>query len=231
MDLKAVQEDRQGKVPFLFIRDKYKDCDPLRMAELSGTIFDEIKKEFIVEFMSKKYIVTFPEGRIFDKESNNEVEAYTIKTIILRYLVNAKGILATGKDITYKEIPGGHVYYSNFYHRTILKLAKIYGKDLEAFHKAAKNIGGKKVEIGNAAYRFKFLNQVYITFIIWEGDDEVPSSANILFDLNTPYYFDAEDLAVVGEIAIAILKRQGNLPSWKGLYQKQKPSRLSDFST
>lgn len=221
MDLQAVKEDRQGKVPFEFIRNIYKDCNPFTMAELSGTIYDKENEIFIVMFMSKEYIVTFPEGRIFTKSDNKEVEAYAIKTIFLRYLVNGKGIPPTGKSITYKEIPGGHVYYSNFYNRTILKLAEIYGNSLEDFERAAEMIMAEKIKMGDAAYKIKFLNNIYLTFIIWRGDEELSPSANILFDFNTTYYFDAEDLAVVGEIAIAVLKRHGELPQWKGLYQRK----------
>lgn len=225
MNLQAVREDRQGKVPFEFIRNTYKECEPLKMAELSGVTYDKESQVFGVTFMSKEYMVTYPEGRVFQKSENIEVEAYAIKTIFLRYLVNAKGIPPTGKSITYKEIPGGHVYYSNFYNRTILKLAKIYGNNIEDFRRAAEKVRGVKTKIGDAAYKIQFLNNVYLTFIIWQGDEELPSSANILFDLNVPYYFDAEDLAVVGEIAIAVLKGHGDLPLWKGLYQR-KPTSL-----
>lgn len=221
MDIQAVKEDRQGKVPFEYIRNIFKNCDPFRMAEFSGTLYDEKKKNFTVFFMGRNYIVTFPEGRLIDKDTNKDVESYAIKTIILRYLVNAKGIPPTKKYITYKEIPGGHVYYSNFYNRTILKLVKIYGNNIDEFHKAAKKIRAEKIDICNTAYRIRFLNEVYISFIIWPGDEEINTSGNILFDLNTIYYFDAEDLAVIGEIAIDIFKNYGNLPNWKGLYQKQ----------
>ncbi|AOY76416.1 DUF3786 domain-containing protein [Clostridium formicaceticum] len=221
MDIQAVKEDRQGKVPYEYIRNIYKDCDPVEMAELSGTLYQKDKKFFTVKMMEKNYLVTYPAGEVIVEESNEKVGSYAIKTIFLRYLVNAKGIPPTNKSITYKEIPGGHVYYSNFYNRTILKLAKIYGNDIEAFHTAAEKIGAERINIGDGGYRFRFLNNVYVTFILWQGDEEVSASANILFDLNASYYFDAEDLAVVGEAAVDTFKGHGVLPSWKGLYEKQ----------
>jgi hypothetical protein len=56
--------------------------------------------------------------------------------MFLRYLVNGKGVSPTGKNITFKEISGGHVYYHNFYNRTILRLAKLYGNNLEGLEKS-----------------------------------------------------------------------------------------------
>ncbi|SDK76956.1 DUF3786 domain-containing protein [Natronincola ferrireducens] len=222
MDIQAIKEDRQGKVPYEYIRNIFKNCDPEKMAELSGTYYDSRENIFIIKLMGRDYIVKYPTGEAFEKDDGVEIESYAIKTIFLRYLANAKGIPLTGKSITYKEIPGGHVYYHNFYTRTILKLAKTYGNKLEEFIVAGEKINGEPIKTGDAGYRFQFLNNVYLTFIVWKGDEEFSPTANILFDLNTSYYFDAEDLAVVGELALAIFKRHGNLPDWKGLYQKQQ---------
>lgn len=221
MDYQAVEEDRQGKVPYEFIRDIFKDKDPQLMADLSGSPYDVATQRFSVKMMGRNYFVHYPSGEIYTQEEER-LEVYAVRTLFLRYLANGRGIMPTGKDITYKEIPGGHVYYSNFYHRTILKLAKAFGSQIEIFQEAFKAIGAQPVKMGDAAYRFQFMNHVYLTFVVWEGDEELASSANILFDMNTPYYFDAEDLAVVGEVAIGVLKNHGRIPNWKGLYQNVK---------
>lgn len=44
-------------------------------------------------------------------------------------------------------------------------------------------------------------------FILWAGDEEFPPSAQILFSDNFPLSFEAEDLAVVGDISIGTLKK------------------------
>ena len=62
---------------------------------------------------------------------------------------------------------------------------------------------------GDISSKFEFMNNVYITFVLWQGDEELPASANILFDRNIEYYFNAEDLAVVGDVAIELLKNKG----------------------
>ena len=42
--------------------------------------------------------------------------------------------------------------------------------------------------------------------ILWEGDEEFPPSSQILFSDNFPVAFQAEDMAVVGDISINMLK-------------------------
>lgn len=220
MDYQAVQEDRQGKVPYEFIRDIFKNKDPFMMSELASAPYDPENGRFTVHMMGRNYQVQYPTGEIYT-EDGEPLEVYAVMTLFLRYLANARGIPATGKDITYKEIPGGHVYYSNFNNRTIHRLARIFGNRLEELKKAFEAIGGQPVKMGDVGYRFQFMNNVYLTFILWRGDDELPAAANILFDMNTPYYFDAEDLAVVGDVAIGVLRNHGKIPNWKGLYENK----------
>jgi hypothetical protein len=45
-----------------------------------------------------------------------------------------------------------------------------------------------------------------MSIIVWPGDEEFPSSAQILFDDNVPAAFSAEDLAIFGEVALGRLK-------------------------
>ena len=47
----------------------------------------------------------------------------------------------------------------------------------------------------------------YLRFLLWEGDEEFPPSAQILFSDNFPLAFvQGEDMAVVGDVSIGVLK-------------------------
>jgi hypothetical protein len=216
-----LKDDRQGRVPYEYIQNIFAKEDAIQISEQSGIYYDENDHYFKIKMMGREYIVKHPEGSMYDLKTQEEIKAYTIKTLVLRYLVNSKNVPVFNQDITYKEIPGGLVYYRNFYNRTILKLAKIFSDDLETLKGDALSIGGNLIKKGDAACRFEFINNVYITFIVWRGDDELEASANILFDKNIEYYFNAEDLAVVGDVAIELLKNRGEIPNWIGLYQKK----------
>ena len=221
MSNEELKDDRQGRVPFEYIQNIFAKTEAMDISKISTIPYDEEKNYFEVKMMGRNYIVKHPVGEIYDLQTGEEITAYTIKTLILRYLVNSKAVPAFDKDITFKEIPGGLVYYSNFYNRTILKLARIFGNDTKRLEECVPYVEGKMTKQGDASCKFEFMNNVYITFVLWEGDDELPASANILFDRNIEYYFNAEDLAVVGDVAIELLKNKGRIPEWIGLYQKK----------
>jgi hypothetical protein len=86
-------------------------------------------------------------------------------------------------------------------------LSKTFGKNVDKFKKIFEKLGAEKVDMGDAAYKFQFLNNIYVIFAIWEGDEEFPPSSQILFNSNVSFYFTAEDLAVVGDVAIGAITK------------------------
>jgi hypothetical protein len=68
-------------------------------------------------------------------------------------------------------------------------------------------LNAQKLNKGDAGYRFDFFNGLYMSFLVWAPDDEFPPSAQILFDDNFSMAFTAEDIAVVGDVAIDHLKK------------------------
>lgn len=192
-------------VPYEFIRAKLKICDPVQIAQKSGADYDRESAEFRVLLMGQSFFVTFPSGDVYD-HNHSDFNDYPVKTLILRYLINAQGTPPTGRDITYRDISGGQVYYRNFTGRCIMRLARMYGQNFPALEKAMSKLNAERTEHGDISYRFQFMNNVTVTFILWNGDEEFPATANILFDANVGDYFDAEDLAVVGDISLNFLK-------------------------
>lgn len=206
MDNIAIEEKRKDKIPYDYNKSILKNFDPREMAQNSGCIYDEEKREFIVKLMGENIIVKYPNGDVL-KEDGSEIDKYPPKTLVLRYLMNSKGIAPINKNITYRDVDGGNVYYNNFYGRCLLRLSKTFGDKLDKFKDVFEKIGAEKVSIGDIAYKFQFLNNIYVTFALWEGDEEFNASSQILFDANVPFYFTAEDLAVVGDVSIGMITK------------------------
>lgn len=176
-----------------------------QISKLSNSPYNHYKQNFKIKFINTFLYVKYPEGEILD-ENNNIVNDVATNILILRFLINSKGIKETKKYLTYKEIEGGHVYYPNFKSRTIKKFVDSYGNEIDEFRLCMENIGAEKLSLGDISYKVRFINDTYVVFVLWEGDEELEPSGNILFDSNINYYFNAEDLAVVPEIILSNLK-------------------------
>lgn len=185
-----------------YSREKIKSLDPNNISQLSNVKFNEDLSIFEINLMNSIFTMEYPSGKILEKSNNLELDI-----IITRYLLNATGIPPTNKFITFKEIPGGNVYYNNFLNRTIKRLAYEFSNCIDKYKIFMDDLGAEKVNMGDLAYKFNFIGNTFMIFIIWFGDDEFEPNANILFDSNITYYFNTEDLAVVPDIAIDLISK------------------------
>ena len=69
-----------------------------------------------------------------------------------------------------------------------------------------EHIKAVSVKQGDIAYELEIFPEYKIQMILWEGDEEFPPSSQILFSDNFPVSFQAEDMAVMGDVIIGSLK-------------------------
>ena len=128
------------------------------------------------------------------------------KISVLRFLISGQMVKSSGKYLTYREVPWGEVYFRQFEGRCLTRLKFAFGFKLDKFCEAMEKLGAKRLTLGDASYEFEYINGLHVRFILWTGDDEFPPASQILFEDNFPYAYQAEDLAVVGDISINTLK-------------------------
>ncbi|GMO45870.1 MAG: hypothetical protein Ta2G_00870 [Termitinemataceae bacterium] len=207
------EKDWKEKVPLLHYSGIYKTLTSAEIAARCNIIFDEAAKCFEICMMGIEYTIAFPVFEMKKKSTANDdsilITDSATKVLMLRFLCEGKWTPATGKQLSYREIPWGEVYFKNFEGRCIRRVERTFGSDLKAFSKifdVHKNLKSEKLAGKEYGFRFEFLSGLYMSIIIWEGDEDFPSSAQILFDDNFPAAFSAEDIAFVGDIAIGKLK-------------------------
>jgi hypothetical protein len=102
--------------------------------------------------------------------------------------------------VSFRELPGGPAYEAAFRTRAILPLASRYSRDPRAFSIAVESPGGVPVAYADHACKLCTLSRVPVCLLIWEGSDEFPPSADLLFDASAPSYPETEASAMLGEL-------------------------------
>ena len=59
---------------------------------------------------------------------------------------------------------------------------------------------------GDAGYQFQLVPGYHIQILIWQGDEEFPPNAQVLYSENFAQGFAAEDRVVAGDILISTIK-------------------------
>ena len=121
------------------------------------------------------------------------------KILILHYFTQAQGTSATGKQIPFRDLPGGLVYYPTFIKRTIEPLADVFGKNPALLVGVGKMLGARRGESGDASLVIDAFAKVPVNIILWQGDDELKPEVNLLFDANILDYLTSEDITILCE--------------------------------
>lgn len=129
-----------------------------------------------------------------------------MKVVLLHYLLGSKGRLS-GNWITFREVEGGSLYYSAYQQAALVPLMNAFERDQQLLVRNAESLGGRKIQRGDFSFDFAVFPFVLVNLTVWKGDEEVPTSANILFDSSVSEMLRAEDLAHLAMDMVRIMKR------------------------
>ena len=103
-------------------------------------------------------------------------------------------------------MPWGEMYIKPYTGRVLTRAAYTFSFKLDAFRAAAEKMGAEKVPHGDAGYRFDLVGDYQMQILVWQGDDEFPPNAQVLYSDNFAEGFAAEDRVVAGDILITMIK-------------------------
>ncbi|MDC7289677.1 DUF3786 domain-containing protein [Blautia schinkii] len=203
-------KDSKERMPWEHYLEQYNDSDPAEIAGRLSIPYDEEKKAFTLTFLGTVYQITYPDFQVThladDKGYYPLEEMIYAKILTIRFLLHGAASEGTGRFKTYREMPWGEVYLRQFDGRCIKRLAFSYGNRLGDFRAIMEHIKAAPVDHGDAAYEVEIYPGYKVQMILWEGDEEFPPSSQILFSDNFPVSFQAEDMAVMGDVIIGSLK-------------------------
>jgi len=196
-------ENHKEEVPFSFYEEKFKALDPADVTQrLPFVTFDGAA--FRVTLLGRGYTITWPAYSITADDGFQP--PLPVQTFLLRRLLegSTKAWLGTWK--TFREMPWGEMYNTPYTGRVLTRAAFTFGFKLAKFAAACEGLGGRKLSHGDAGYEFDLLGPFKMQILMWEGDDEFPPNAQVLYTENFADCFAAEDRVVAGDILITHIK-------------------------
>ncbi len=152
-----------------------------------------------IKYLNDDYLISPSAGDVYARDRSFAVPLRE-KILILHYFLRATGAPPSGKQITYRDLPGGLVYYPTFLKRTIQPLIRVFGGNAAFLKEAGQSLGAHQGSIGDASLVIHAFPRVPIQFILWEGDNELAPELNLLLDANILDYLESEDVTITCEI-------------------------------
>ena len=197
-------ENHKEEVPFAHYEELFKKLDPAEVAvRLKDVKWDG--KEFYVNLLRRTFAISHPDYaiRTLDEE---KLPPLPTQTFLLRYLLECKDVAWGGLWKTFREMPWGEMYIKPYTGRVLTRAAFTFGFRVAAFQAAAEKMGAMPVKHGDAGYLFDLIGGYKMQILVWEGDDEFPPNAQVLYSDNFADGFAAEDRVVAGDILIGTIK-------------------------
>ena len=196
-------ENHKEEVPFAHYEGLFRALDPTEAAQHTGTAWDG--SEFFVTLLGTEYAIAHPDYAIRALDGG-KVPPLPTQTFLLRWLLEAKQAPWHGDWKTFREMPWGEMYIKPYTGRVLTRAAFTFGFRLDAFRAACEKLGGTKLPHGDAGYEFTLIGDYKIRILVWEGDDEFPPNAQVIYSDNFAEGFAAEDRVVAGDILITVIK-------------------------
>jgi len=103
-------------------------------------------------------------------------------------------------------MPWGEMYIKPYTGRVLTRAAFTFGTRVAAFKAAAEKMGAAPLPHGDAGYQFDLIGGYQMQIMVWEGDEEFPPNAQVIYSDNFETGFAAEDRVVAGDILISTIK-------------------------
>ena len=196
-------ENNKEEVPFSYYEGLFRELNPEEAAARTGAKWDG--KEFYVNLLGREVAISHPQYAIRAMDGGPTLPLPT-QTFLLRYLLESKTLAWTGEWKTFREMPWGEMYIKPYTGRVLTRAAFTFGTRVAAFKAACEKMGAIAVNHGDAGYQFDLVGNYHMQILVWEGDDEFPPNAQVLYSDNFAEGFAAEDRVVVGDILISTIK-------------------------
>lgn len=197
-------ENHKEEVPFTHYEEKFRALDPADVtARLSQVSWNGVA--FTLTLLGREFSITHPNYSITATDGG-KLPPLPTQTFLLRYLLESRDVAWQGCWKTFREMPWGEMYIQPYTGRVLTRAAFTFGTRVAAFKAACEKMGALPLPHGDAGFQFDLIGGYRMQIMVWEGDDEFPPNAQVIYSDNFADGFAAEDRVVAGDILISTIK-------------------------
>lgn len=123
-----------------------------------------------------------------------------------------EGAHLTGQWVPFRDVRGAGPFAPAFDKSVLQPMAATFSGKVNALRDAALAMGGMPLPHSDAGFLLHAFDCIPMQFLFWDGDDEFPAQANILFDSGVTGFIHVESTVSLASVGIARLAETAGLP-------------------
>jgi len=184
------------------LRAALKNRDPGQLAAQTGTELHQPPADgdyFTFPYWGNP--IRYPTRDLIAREQDTgEALSVLDQAMVAYYFHESKGSPPPQGWIAFSELPDGQFYSSAFRGYTAQKLSRTFGNSRAEFEKKCQALAGKPVSFATTSYRFQVFPKVAVLAVYWQGDEDFPSTYQILFQDTAHLHLPTDGCAILGSI-------------------------------
>jgi hypothetical protein len=139
-------------------------------------------------------------GHILALDDDRPVSIYTRLNIYTLLGYAAPGARIKNEWVTFSELKDAGPFAKAFQQSIVGPLALTFEGKPEAFEMACRALGGIRLPSSGLSYQISAFDCIPMRFLFWDGDEEFPAQANVLFDRSATDFIHVEStVTIAGE--------------------------------
>lgn len=164
-----------------------------------GIILPHLGKQIFLDIHERSI------SQLYDDHKPEKLDYPLLELIILVYLLNVTDETVLNEMISVSQLKDAH-FFSGPHVLKTAPLTQRFGNDLTGFKKTCRILGGKSLDMADAAFRFLPFPKIPVYYLFWTGDEEFGPNLNILFDRSIDKHLPADAIwGIVNLVSDAIL--------------------------
>jgi len=168
----------------------------MRRVGLAGCLPDRLE----IPYYGVVYRLDRASGAITRRDTPGSPVSVSIQMALLTMLCYAKDDPHnSGEWVPFRSVPGASPFAPAFQREVLEPFAAAFSGRAEELRSIGVKLGFhplRRSDVGFLAYAFPFIP---VQFLFWDGDEEFPAQANILFDRNIVQFTHVESVVTLAE--------------------------------
>ncbi|MDE6961028.1 MAG: DUF3786 domain-containing protein [Lachnospiraceae bacterium] len=166
----------------------------------------------VLLYYQRRYGISRHTGEILSLEGKEKPSLFTRLNIYTLLWYCKEQARPDGEWLPFRSLKNASPFGPAFQRTVVDVCARTFSGHQRELEEACQKLGGKKLPHSDAGYELPAFECIPVRFLFWDGDDEFPAQANILFDKNAVDFIHVESLVSIASEALTFLSEASGLP-------------------
>ena len=178
--------------------------DPENVCRRALCKYDNDRNSYMVSVWGEDYLVN-PSSLIIKRLGLRSADIDDLLGLfIIYYLLKCKNVEVENDWISEKDMPGGVTFFRGPHAIPTELISNKYSGMIDKFNQRCQLLDGQALDMADSACSFSITPRIPVAVLLWDGDDDFPAEAKILFDRTITEHLT---LDIVYSLAVVVCQR------------------------